>query len=67
MAHLWILPFCKSLNFSEVMIFDIALKQGYLLRVLGSADVSNEKRDPRDPSCLGYTGDYTTQLYGDYN
>ena len=26
--------------------------------------VSNEKRDP---GCLGYIGDYTTHLYGDYN
>ena len=25
--------------------------------------MSNEK----NPSCLGYRGDYTTQLYGDYN
>ena len=28
------------------------------------AQLSNEKRAP---SCLGYIGDYTTQLYGDYN
>ena len=34
---------------------------------LGHCVVSNEKRDPRGPSSLGYTGDYTTQLYGDYN
>ena len=27
------------------------------------AQLSNEKY----PSCLGYIGDYTTQLYGDYN
>ncbi len=27
------------------------------------SQLSNEKKT----SCLGYIGDYTTQLYGDYN
>ena len=37
-----------------------------LARSLGSLDVdlSNAKRAP---GCLGYIGDYTTQLCGDYN
>ena len=29
----------------------------------GNCQVSNEK----NPGCLGYIGDYTTQLYGDYS
>ena len=30
---------------------------------IDSYEVSNEK----NPGCLGYIGDYTTQLYGDYS
>ena len=33
-------------------------------RFAGPGEVSNEKRAP---GCLGYIGDYTTQLYGDYS
>ena len=39
------------------------LKPGWS-RFAGPGEVSNEKRAP---GCLGYIGDYTTQLYGDYS
>ena len=32
-------------------------------RLCGETQLSNEKK----PSCLGYIGDYTTQLNGDHN
>ena len=27
----------------------------------------NPQHNEKSPGCLGYIGDYTTQLYGDYN
>ena len=45
----------------HVIMFPFSFK-AVLVRVF-LVHMSNEK----NPGSLGYTGDYTTQLYGDYN
>ena len=33
----------------------------------GKRDIPFESNEKRAGGCLGYTGDHTTELYGDYN
>ena len=55
---------------SQNMILNLLARAGGFLGRSGGCgthekviDMNNEK----NPGCLGYIGDYTTQLYGDYN
>ena len=41
----------------------MGILRGWILKKMEEAHLSNEN----NPGCLGYIGDYTTQLYRDYN
>ena len=50
---------------SWMIFFPPAVEE--LCQIFGPSRLSNGVMDEKNPGCLGYIGDSTTQIYGGYN